>query len=313
MKIWKINLHLFEGEGGAAAAGATDGATESGATTSPVTPGRAKKAGAYDNVVFGKQPDTQGEDAAPTEPSETVVSSKTLDDKRKAWSDLINGEYKDMFTEDTQKLINRRFKETKNLQGALDAQRPIIDKLMSKYKVNDISKLSDALDNDDAYWEAAADEAGMSIEQYKQFQKLEQQNQALLEAQRRRDSEQKVQAQAAEWYKQFEDLKAKFPGIDPNAELANPRFTAMLRNGVPVADAYGVIHMDDIVNGVIKTATSSAEKRMADNIRARGQRPKEGAASSRSAFTVKDDVSKLTKADRAEAVRRAARGETISW
>ena len=89
----------------------------------------------------------------------------------------------------------------------------------------------------------------------------------------------------------------------------NPDFLALLQRGVSVEQAYKVLHMDDFLS----KATAQAEKTVTDNIRARGARPQENGAAPKSAVVVKDDVSKLTPADRAEIARRAAMGETITF
>ena len=72
------------------------------------------------------------------------------------------------------------------MEAQLSQQKPILDMLMQRYKIGDgdLSKLSAAIENDDAYWSEAAEEAGMSVEQYKQFQKLQRENLALRQAQR---------------------------------------------------------------------------------------------------------------------------------
>ena len=97
------------------------------------------------------------------------------------------------------------------------------------------------------------------------------------------------------------DLKTEIDG--------NPDFLALLQRGVSVEQAYKVLHMNDFLS----KATAQAEKAVTDNIRARGARPPENGAATKSAVVVKDDVSKLTPADRAEIARRAAMGETITF
>ena len=163
-----------------------------------------------------------------------------------------------------------------------------------------------------AYWSEAAEEAGMSVEQYKQFQKLQRENQALLDEQRRRQRQQDAQQKLQKWYGEAEQVKAQYPGFDLSAEAKNPQFLSMLRAGVPVQHAYEVIHMDDIKAGVAQTAAKRTEKQVVDGIRAKGARPQENGTSSQSAFTVKDDPSKWSKKDREEVIRRVARGETTS-
>ena len=73
--------------------------------------------------------------------------------------------------------------------------------------------------------------------------------------------------------------------------------------------AYELIHPE-----VVEIRISErAARQVTDNIKARGMRPTEGAVGSESGITVKSDVTKLTKKDRAEIARRAARGERITF
>ena len=77
--------------------------------------------------------------------------------------------------------------------------------------------------------------------------------------------------------------------------------------------AYEVCHLDDIKAGVAATQAQATEKQIVSSIRAKGARPQENGTAAQSAFVVKDDVSRLTKAERAEIARRAARGEIIEF
>ena len=104
-----------------------------------------------------------------------------------------------------------------------------------------------------------------------------------------------------------------YPSFDLNAEVKNPQFLSMLRAGVPVQHAYEVVHMDQIKAGVAAMQAKATEKQVVDGIRAKGARPQENGTTSQGAFIVKDDVSKLSKRDRAEIIRRAARGEHIEF
>lgn len=324
-KIYQLlhtDLTLFDGAGAAAGAGdggAGDGAAAAqGETQAGPAPTRRGKSGETP-VLYGKQPqgtETGAPDAGEsTQEPDVQTTSSTMEERQKAYRDLINGEYKDLYTQDTQRLIDRRFKETKALQAQIQASQPIIDMLMQRYGIEngDMGKLEEALDSDAAYWMEAAEEAGMTVEQYRQFQKLQRENAALLREQQRTEEDAHVQRQLQQWMAEAEAMKARFPDFSLEQEAGNPQFVNLLKSGVPVEHAYKVIHMDDIVNTAVMTTAAQAEKMTADNIRARGQRPAENGVSSQSAFTVKDDVSKLTKKDRAEIARRAARGELITF
>lgn len=288
---------------------------------------RRGKSGEYQNVIFGKQAkpaeageggDPEGQqrssDAGSDNKPDASTTSNTLEAKRRAFQDLVNGEYKDIYTEETQRIINRRFRETQNLEQQVGSYQPLVDMLMQRYHIGDgdIDKLTAAVENDDAYWSEAAEEAGMSVEQYKQFQKLQRDNAALLKAQRMRQGEEAAQRQLQRWYGEAEQVKSLYPSFDLNAEVKDQRFLSMLKAGVPVQHAYEVIHMEEIKAGVAQMQAQATEKQVVAGIRAKGARPQENGTSAQSAFTVKDDPSKWSKKDRAEVARRVARGETIN-
>lgn len=332
--ILHVNLCLFDGgAAGAAAAGAGEGTgsgtqgdsqqTDPGATRrgNQTTAAQRRGSGEYSNVKFGKQDQPAaagGQQANPPDAGEeskkgVETTSDTLEDKRKAFRALVDGEYKDQYTEDTQRIIDRRFRETKNLEAQLSQQKPILDMLMQRYKIGDgdLGKLTQAIENDNAYWSQAAEEAGMSVEQYKQFQKLQRENAQLLQAQRRSQNQQAAEKQLQKWYQEADAMKADYPGFDLGRESQDPQFLSMLRSGVPVKLAYEVMHMDEIKSTVAQTTAQQTEKQVVEGIRAKGARPAENGTSSQSGFVVKDDPAKWTKKDRAEIVRRVQRGEQI--
>ena len=328
IKLLDINLRLFDGAAAGAGTGASAGG-DSGAgsqgdagTTTQADLGKngssrrsGKNSGALSNVVYGKQEATGSAAESNKGNTDVSTSSDTLDARRAAFEELISGEYKDIFTERTQSIIDRRFKETKSYEAKLNSQQPIIDMLMSKYNINDgdMAKLTEAIDKDDAYWEEAAEEAGLTVEQYKQVQKLKRENDAFKQAQRAALNQQQANAKINMWAQQAKETQAVYPDFNLKAELANPEFAKMLQNGIPVQKAYEVMHIDDLVTGAARTAAQKAEQNTVAKIRSKAARPSENGTSSSSSAIVKNDVSKLTKADRAEIARRVAKGENISF
>lgn len=328
-----FNLQLFND--GAAAAGA-ESAVQSEATgelpkaetTARRGSSRRAKTGAYDNVVFGKQEDAPTAEApVGTDPAAGGVSegnanksgvtttSNTLESNRKAFEELIAGEYKDAFTERTQQIIDRRFKESKGMEQTIASQKPIIDMLMQKYKIadGDVGKLQKAIEQDDTYWEQAADEAGLSIPQYKEMQKLQRDSEELQRLRQRQQGEQQAQQQLSKWYQEAEQVKAKYPSFDFRAECQNGEFLNLLKAGIPVEHAYKTLHMDEINEATARAAAQTASQQMAASIKAKAARPAENGTSRQSAAIVKSDVHSLSREDRAEVIRRAMRGETIKF
>ena len=152
------------------------------------------------------------------------TTSNTLEEKRRAYRALVEGEYKDFYTEDTQRIIDRRFRETRDLEQQAARVQPVLDMLMQRYKIpdGDLSKLTKAVENDDAYWSQAAEEAGMNVEQYKQFQKLQRENAALLQAQRQRQSQQAAQQQLQKMVRRGRTAQGRLSGLRPGHRGQEP-------------------------------------------------------------------------------------------
>ena len=142
---------------------------------------------------------------------------------------------------------------------------------------------------------------------------MRRENEAFRRAAEEQEGQKQVQAQVQQWMQDAEVLQQKFPQFDLSVEMENPTFMSMLKAGTPVEHAYKVMHFDEIMSGAMQQASIRTEKNVTDNIRARGNRPVENGTARQSAFTIKDDVSKLTKKDRAEIARRAARGDIITF
>lgn len=310
-------LNLFDGEGGAAAPSA---AGAQGETTGAV-PGstRRGKTGEYTNVKFGKQPQATAQtevtsdapDAGEQKGGETITTSNTLEERRKAY-ETFKAENKDLFAEDTQQMINRRFRETKTLEDKVAKAQPVLDLLSSMLNVDgDPDKLLTALQNNTQMWSAMAEEAGMEPEAYLRVKKTESENKTLRDMLQRQQNQQKADAQVNKWLQEAEALKGKYASFDFDTEMANPLFVRQIQSGVPMEHAYKTLHFDEIMGEAVHATAAQTEKKVVDNVRAKGSRPAENGAASQSAFTVKDDPSKWTKKDREEVIKRVRAGEMI--
>ena len=307
-KTLRMKLDLFDGEGGG------DGGTAAGESTGQADTGSQEPT----KILYGKQEEGAEPEDSPQEldipaEGEGQTTSDTLEEKRKAFRELIGGEYKDLYQQELNRVLDRRFRQSKGLETKLGEYQPLIDTLMDRYGVEggDLKQLQRAIESDETYWESAAEEAGMSTEQYKAFAKMKRENSQMRQALEQRQRQQSVNRQMQTWYSQAEQAKQLYPELDLNRESQDPRFVSMLKAGVPVQHAYEVIHMDEIKTGVAQRTARTTAQQVTDNVRARGNRPAENGVSSGSGFLVKSDVSKLTKKDRAEIARRAAHGEKI--
>lgn len=307
IKLFKACLTLFDGSGAGASG---DGAGTSGDNSAPA----AAENQDLSKIVYGKAEEEPqpAEEPVPEEPK-AEDPQKSLEERTKEYEEFIK-KNKDIHSKKTQELFDRRFADHKQLENAVKSQQEVISLLQSKYKTadGDIKGLIDAINADDSMWSDAAFEAGMTVDQYKEFQKLNRQNAQLVQAERTRAAQEKAAHQVQAWEAEASDLAAKYPGFDLGMELGDPNFGRLLQSGVPMEQAYKVLHFDEIQNNVAANVAKTTEKKVADSVRAKGSRPIENGTTSQSGFVYKSDPSKWTKADRAEIARRVARGEKIT-
>ena len=322
-KMFKVDLQLFNDGGATGGAEGSVAATENApkVETKPSGSNRRSKSGEYDNVVFGKQEGTTsdgatslGAEGKPTGAGNTDVTttSNTLEERRKAYDDFIN-ENKDFYQEDFQKAFNRRFKEVKGIEAELASHKEVVDMLKSRYGVDDVAKVKTALAEDTEYWEAVAEEHGMTVDQYHAMQKLEQENKELKAMRQREIGQQQFKQQIDAWYQEADKVKELYPSFDFKAEAQNPEFLSLLKSGVGVEHAYKMIHFDELTQNAARVAAQTADAQAQAKIKQKASRPSENGTSSKTAVVVKNDVSNLTRRDRAEIARRVARGEKISF
>lgn len=307
--MFRMNLCLF-GEG--AAAGASAGG-EAGASATGSNAGFAAQK--PEKVVYG----IQDEDPSATQVTEETTKDDTQQtksdpvDKGKTFEDMIKGDYKEQFDARVKQILDRRFKDHGELEKFKSDSQEILDLMYAKYGVKDLQSLQKAVQEDDSYFEEAAEAENLSVDQYKYKLRLERENaqkDAALKEIERRESANRAYA---EWQRQADDLKTRYPGFSLETEANNPKFVQLLRSGIDVKTAYETVHHDEILSGAMMQTAQAVRKNVTDGIKARGLRPSENGINAQAGVIVKNDVSKLTPQDRAEIARRARMGETIKF
>ena len=276
IKLYPVDLTLFDGAGDASGSSAVAGQNTSGDTS-----------------------------AHPAAEGNTAEKSAATDkeSKRKAYMDLINGEYKDIHTEESQRMINARFKNEKKLQKQLDDLMPMVNLMHTRYGTNgDTQALSAALGRDQYFWGGVAEERGGTNETAKKQLEMETELRAY-----------KQREQLDKWNAEIAALQEKYPEFDIDAEMSDPEVRKQLKSGIPLERIYRERHMDDFIKRAVETATADTERRVTENIRAKGNRPDENGIQSGAGYVAKVDVTKLTREQRTEYAKRAARGEYIDF
>jgi hypothetical protein len=317
--LYPVNLRLFDGAAPAAAPSApAPGTAPSGEQTTSSAAG--KKKGDLSNVVYGKQdiPDSAIPDVDDTPQAaaeSTVATSDTLEAKKAEFENLISGDYKDFFSERVQGIINNRFKEFKTLEGQVNAMKPILDILGSKYGITDgnIEKLSKAIQEDNTYFEEEALEKGLSVEQLKQIKQMERENAELKKAQADIEARRNAELTYQRWTQEAEGMKQIYPNFDLKTECKSPDFVNMLKAGVGVKAAFNALHHDEILSGAMQVTAQKVKSATVNNITSRSQRPTENGVSSQAGVVIKPNVEDLSTEDIFDIAERSKRGETIRF
>ena len=285
MKRFICNLRLFDEGAGAAPATAGMSGTAGDATGTSVNAG----------------------DATGTANGTPATSDKP------SFEDLVKGDYKEEADRYIQNIIKGRIKDSKADKAMIQTQRDILSIVAAKYgvDVDDLETLKANVSDDDAYYEDKAMEEGLTVEQYKKYAQAEAKGRAYDAMMADQQKEQQMQSQVAAWTEEAEQVKQIFPDFDLRNEMQNTTFQKLLASGVPMENAYVSLHSAEIMQGAMQYTAREVRKATANEIAAQGARPRENASSAQAAATLKTDVSKMTRAEREELSRRAARGEMV--
>ena len=175
-----LDFHLFEGEGGE---GAGEAASTSGSKQD------------VSQIQYGKsvgEGQTQGQVGSD--------NSGQAEDLEAEFAAMIGkgGRFHEIYGQKVSGVIQDRFKNQANLQGQVNQITEDLAPLFANYglKLGDYEGLKTAFTNDDAFYKAGAEKAGLDVSQYKEMLKL------------RADSE-RLNA-LTESYRQAQEKQAKF-------------------------------------------------------------------------------------------------------
>ena len=278
------------------------GAEESAATQESEEP----------TVVYGIDPDGgTAETEQPEQEEQTEETASVPVDLEAEFDELIRGKFAQQYKDRVQKNIQQRFKERKADEQVVQENARLREILLDRYELADdidIATILSRLEEDASPAEREAMEDGKTQAEIKAERILRKERKR---QQKQREEENLRQQQEAEqqrrrenidnWSRQAEAAKKTIPNLDLVSELKNEstgeRFLALLESGVDVESAYKTIHLDEIIKASVMAAAGEASKRTVDDIRARGQRPPEGANTARKQVVRKTDPSQFTEQD----------------
>lgn len=247
--------------------------------------------------------------------------AKSPEERRKAFGELLRGEYADL----TEELMQNAVTEAARRLEASPAMKGLMQALQEKYgtDANDLVALTEAVRNgavkDDAYYEKLAMEKGVSTRTARELDKLESQNKHLTEQQqmiqqmeRQRAQQARIAELQAGWDREAEQLKAQYPDFNMAEVLANPEVEKMMRSGVSMTNAYRSAYFDHILKQQQAATARQVEQGVVNRLQQRNARPGENGTRPGGAVQTKIDVSHMSRKEMEEMEKRAMRGEVIT-
>jgi hypothetical protein len=281
-ELGALNIQLFA-EGGAVGEGASVGDSQTGENNAEVNGGNPD---AGDNGASQNEGEVSADEILENFYKEHPEAKKEADKR-------------------TSKAVQSRVHQ---MNKAMQRNDAIVNKLLVRHGVDTIEELESVLDSDEAF-ESLAAERGENPETLRELERLKIIEKGVETSRRQAELDRKANETFNSWMQEAKPLKKLYPGFDLNAELQNPEFGKLLQRGIPMEHAYKLLHHDEL----IAAAEKSAAEKISKNVQSRAARPSENGLGNQSGVVVKSDVHKLTKKDRADLAKRAARGERIEF
>lgn len=342
----KMNLQYFA-EGGDGGAGAAEGGAAEAAAPAvqepalrPAQERLARRSGALKGKAAGGEKLPQppaggsplkegasGSESDPAEaekhqePAKEPKAEKTPEERRRAFGEMVQGEYSDVFQEMMQRAID---KATENIRQNPQVAR-LTQALANAYGVDtdDMDGLIEAVENgrvkDEKYYEDLAQQRGVSVKTARELDKMESdlkrsntRNAQLQAMQQEATRQQRVSQIQAQWEAQAAQLKNQYPDFELQEVLANEQVADLMRRGVSLPDAYRAAYFDHIMQQATAQTAQKVEQGVAARIQQRAGRPGENGTRPGGAVTTHVDVASMSRRQLEDLERRARRGEKIT-
>lgn len=342
----KMNLQYFA-EGGDGGAGAAEGGAAEAAPPAVQAPALrpaqerlARRSGALKGKAAGGEKLPQppaggsplkegasGSEGDPAEaekhqePAKEPKAEKTPEERRRAFGEMVQGEYSDVFQEMMQRAID---KATENIRQNPQVAR-LTQALANAYGVDtdDMDGLIEAVENgrvkDEKYYEDLAQQRGVSVKTARELDKMESdlkrsntRNAQLQAMQQEATRQQRVSQIQAQWEAQAAQLKTQYPDFELQEVLANEQVADLMRRGVSLPDAYRAAYFDHIMQQATAQTAQKVEQGVAARIQQRAGRPGENGTRPGGAVTTHVDVASMSRRQLEDLERRARRGEKIT-
>jgi len=322
LPIFHIQFFADGGASGSGGDGGGDGGADSGVSAGAadrsledlgVPPEKAER---FRQRKAKRQPPVIEDEEPVTEPEPVEEAAPAA----MGWDDFMQ------IPENQQRLqammADRGKKATEAKQAAeatMQKLNPALELIAARYGIQavdgqfDIDAITNAITNDDSYYEQRAEEMGVDVEVAKQLEqanmerkRAEAREQALRAQQEKADREFQLRQHFNKMQQEAVKLKELFPDFDLQRELANPVFfqrTAPGPNSMSVEDAFYSMHHNEILQGQVESLARRIKADAGANIRS-GVRPKENGSSSTAAVSATPNIKQMTREERRAYIRQ---------
>ena len=297
----KLNFYRFDGEGGVPSSASEGSGQEASA---PAQSDRKQ-------IVYGKE-DMGGAGQVGSDNGGQTV------DLDAEFAALVGkgGRFHDIYGQRVSDTVQQRFRNQQDLQAEMDGMNEGLAPLYANYGIEngDFEGLKNAIANDDAFYQAGAERAGLTVDQYKNQLKLQADSDRLKQITESYQREQQMQEMYQQAEADSEQLRQVFPNFDLGREMdENEDFTNLLRNGFDVKTAFLATHANEVFAGANANAQMTARQDAVRAIQQRAARPAESAISYSPAIERRSDPSKLTNEDMDRIDEIVMNGGTVSF
>lgn len=322
----RLNLQLFAegGEGGAGAAAPGENAPDAGETRlrelgvpESVLAKRAKRSKGRTATPAPAPTQAQQQEAEPVTDEQAAAAETTAPEEgsqnsapaRMSWDEIMKDPE---YNKQMQSVIKSRLKSAGAAEESMNKLAPAIELLARKYGLDannlDADALTQAISDDNSYYEDKALEMGVPVETAKKIDQSERETARRQAEEARTIEQQKIQEHLDKLQQQGEALKQIFPSFDLVTELQNPAFARMTAPnvGISVEDAYYAIHRKEIQMAAMQATAQKTAQQMANSIRSGQARPVENGTSNQAPSVTSFNYAKASREQR-EALKKQIR------
>jgi len=329
MAYFKMNLRMFEG--GAAGAGAAPAAGSGEGNDggeAAVVPGVLEDGTQVDNRLAarmeeqarkrqrrGEEPVKRAAQTAAVKTQETAPEAAEEPDLDSEWQEAKKGKYREQYNRDVQAAVKDRFKNQADANAQLEKVMPALKAIAKKLDMDedDIDGVVNTILDDDSLYEEDAEAAGMTVEGYKNFIHMQQENEAMRQREQQEQQDMFMRQHFQNLAMQGEEMKKTFPDFDLRREMENETFRRLVapNSGLDVRAAYYAVHHAELEPQAMAYGIQRATQQMSQTLQANRARPVEGALKNGRPADVAINPKTMGREERQKLIERARRGEKI--